>query len=83
MFVWNNLTGPDNLFPNFVHPERGEWGPRDMSVGALGDSFYEYLLKEWIRCSAGHLLLMCGLWFAVFRACFKVKVDLQFAMWLN
>merc|ERR1711915_158673 len=27
----------------------GQWGEDHSSVGALGDSFYEYLLKEWIR----------------------------------
>ena len=27
----------------------GKWGQQHTSVGALGDSFYEYLLKEWLR----------------------------------
>jgi len=40
---------PRNLYPNFVNPFTGQWGEDHSSVGALGDSFYEYLLKEWIR----------------------------------
>ena len=40
---------PHNLYPNFVNPFTGQWGEDHSSVGALGDSFYEYLLKEWIR----------------------------------
>ena len=27
----------------------GKWGQQHTSMGALGDSFYEYLLKEWLR----------------------------------
>ena len=40
---------PKNLYPNFLHPITGQWGQDHSSVGALGDSFYEYLLKEWLR----------------------------------
>uniref|UniRef100_A0A0R3RFS0 alpha-1,2-Mannosidase n=1 Tax=Elaeophora elaphi TaxID=1147741 RepID=A0A0R3RFS0_9BILA len=39
----------DGLYPNYLHPKSGKWGPRHVSVGALGDSFYEYLLKSWLR----------------------------------
>jgi hypothetical protein len=41
---------PKKLFPNFFDPYEGKWkGLDDMSMGSYGDSFYEYLLKEWIR----------------------------------
>ena len=40
---------PRNLYSNFLHPITGQWGQDHASVGALGDSFYEYLLKEWLR----------------------------------
>ncbi len=41
---------PEKLFPNFFDPYEGKWkGLDDMSMGSYGDSFYEYLLKEWIR----------------------------------
>ncbi|KAM3715847.1 Mannosyl-oligosaccharide alpha-1,2-mannosidase IA, partial [Dirofilaria immitis] len=39
----------DGLYSNYLHPKSGKWGPRHVSVGALGDSFYEYLLKSWLR----------------------------------
>ncbi|XP_040572363.1 mannosyl-oligosaccharide 1,2-alpha-mannosidase IA [Lepeophtheirus salmonis] len=37
------------LYPNYINPKTGKWGQQHTSVGALGDSFYEYLLKEWLR----------------------------------
>ncbi len=40
---------PKNLYPNYLNPKTGKWGQQHTSVGALGDSFYEYLLKEWLR----------------------------------
>jgi len=36
------------LYPNFLHPSTGRWGQDHVSMGALGDSFYEYLLKMWV-----------------------------------
>lgn len=40
---------PDGgLYYNFVNPWTGEWGERHVSMGASGDSFYEYLLKTWL-----------------------------------
>ncbi|XP_034942519.1 mannosyl-oligosaccharide alpha-1,2-mannosidase IA [Chelonus insularis] len=40
---------PKGLYPNYIHPQTGKWGSHHMSLGALGDSFYEYLLKAWIQ----------------------------------
>lgn len=40
---------PKALYPNYFNPRTGKWGQQHTSVGALGDSFYEYLLKEWLR----------------------------------
>lgn len=42
------LDKPDGLYPNYVNPRTGKWCQKHVSVGALGDSFYEYLLKIWI-----------------------------------
>ena len=36
---------PSRLYPNYLNPVTGHWGQQHTSVGALGDSFYEYLLK--------------------------------------
>jgi len=38
----------DGLYPNFLNPRTGRWGSKHVSLGALGDSFYEYLLKLWV-----------------------------------
>ncbi|XP_021200614.3 mannosyl-oligosaccharide alpha-1,2-mannosidase IA isoform X1 [Helicoverpa armigera] len=46
--VLNNIDKPGDLYPNFINPRTGQWGQRHMSLGALGDSFYEYLLKAWL-----------------------------------
>ncbi len=40
---------PKALYPNYLNPKTGKWGSAHTSMGALGDSFYEYLLKEWLR----------------------------------
>ena len=40
---------PKGLYPNYLSPKSGKWGQQHISVGCLGDSFYEYLLKEWLR----------------------------------
>ena len=44
-----SVERPKKLYPNYLHPKTGKWGQPHTSVGALGDSFYEYLLKEWLR----------------------------------
>lgn len=43
------LEKPQGLYPNYIHPRTGKWGRHHMSLGGLGDSFYEYLLKAWIQ----------------------------------
>ena len=65
--VLNGLTKPNGLYPNYVNPKTGRWGNQHVSIGALGDSFYEYLLKSWIQ--GGSKVLLPGQLFEVFR-CF-------------
>ncbi|XP_018322492.1 mannosyl-oligosaccharide 1,2-alpha-mannosidase IA [Agrilus planipennis] len=43
------LDKPKGLYPNYLNPKTGKWGQHHISMGALGDSFYEYLLKAWIQ----------------------------------
>lgn len=44
------LDGLDGLFPNRFHSATREPASEGrVSMGALGDSFYEYLLKRWIH----------------------------------
>uniref|UniRef100_A0A1I8BQI8 alpha-1,2-Mannosidase n=1 Tax=Meloidogyne hapla TaxID=6305 RepID=A0A1I8BQI8_MELHA len=44
----NKMEKPDGLYPNYLNPHTGRWCQKHVSVGALGDSFYEYLLKVWL-----------------------------------
>ncbi|XP_063091163.1 mannosyl-oligosaccharide 1,2-alpha-mannosidase IA isoform X2 [Cavia porcellus] len=46
--VLNQLKKPKGLYPNYLNPSSGQWGQHHVSVGGLGDSFYEYLLKAWL-----------------------------------
>ncbi|CAH1130761.1 unnamed protein product [Ceutorhynchus assimilis] len=46
--VLNTIEKPNGLYPNYLNPRSGKWGQHHMSMGALGDSFYEYLLKAWL-----------------------------------
>ncbi|XP_064412280.1 mannosyl-oligosaccharide 1,2-alpha-mannosidase IA isoform X2 [Latimeria chalumnae] len=46
--VLNRLNKPQGLYPNYLNPNSGQWGQHHVSVGGLGDSFYEYLLKAWL-----------------------------------
>ncbi|KAF3703041.1 Mannosyl-oligosaccharide 1,2-alpha-mannosidase IA [Channa argus] len=46
--VLNHLDKPQGLYPNYLNPNSGQWGQHHVSVGGLGDSFYEYLLKAWL-----------------------------------
>lgn len=38
----------DALYPVYVSPDTGQFTREHITLGALGDSFYEYLLKYWI-----------------------------------
>uniref|UniRef100_A0A915AN77 alpha-1,2-Mannosidase n=1 Tax=Parascaris univalens TaxID=6257 RepID=A0A915AN77_PARUN len=49
--VLSSLEKPEGLYPNYLNPKTGKWGQKHVSIGALGDSFYEYLLKSWILSS--------------------------------
>jgi hypothetical protein len=38
----------EGLFPVFIDNERGMFQSNQITYGGLSDSFYEYLLKNWI-----------------------------------
>lgn len=38
----------NNMYYNYINQDNGKWCQKHASLGALGDSFYEYLLKSWI-----------------------------------
>jgi mannosyl-oligosaccharide alpha-1,2-mannosidase len=45
------LEKPNGLYVNYLRPTTGQWCGQHTSLGAFGDSFYEYLLKSWIQTS--------------------------------
>ncbi|XGW04411.1 hypothetical protein V3C99_015526 [Haemonchus contortus] len=48
--VLDRQNKPNGLYTNFISPETGKFTMnRHVSLGALGDSFYEYLLKSWLQ----------------------------------
>jgi hypothetical protein len=39
---------PRGLYPILLNPHTGAWQNSKVSFGAMGDSWYEYLLKVWV-----------------------------------
>uniref|UniRef100_A0AC34FS13 Alpha-1,2-Mannosidase n=1 Tax=Panagrolaimus sp. ES5 TaxID=591445 RepID=A0AC34FS13_9BILA len=44
----SQIPKPDGLYSNYLNPRTGKWCSKHVSIGALGDSFYEYLLKQYL-----------------------------------
>ena len=44
-----SIPTQDGLLPTFLDPNTGEGSSGDISMGAMADSYYEYLLKMWIQ----------------------------------
>ena len=54
------LPKTDGLVPIFVNANTGKFSGNTITLGARGDSYYEYLLKQWfqsgqVRCDGGRL----------------------------
>ncbi|CAG7818316.1 unnamed protein product [Allacma fusca] len=47
--VLKDMHKPKGLYSNYVHPRMGKFTQNHVSMGALGDSFYEYLLKSYLQ----------------------------------
>ncbi|KAI3521258.1 hypothetical protein L1887_10719 [Cichorium endivia] len=45
----NNTFPADGLLPIYINPHKGTTSYSTITFGAMGDSFYEYLLKVWIQ----------------------------------
>ena len=45
------LSHPMGLYPTFINPSSGQWSSPKLTFGALADSFYEYLVKQWLFTS--------------------------------
>ena len=50
--VIHDLSRPDGLVPIFIDTQSGRFTSRLITLGARGDSYYEYLLKQWIQQGA-------------------------------
>ncbi|RNA09413.1 endoplasmic reticulum mannosyl-oligosaccharide 1-2-alpha-mannosidase-like [Brachionus plicatilis] len=48
----HRLNKPDGLAPIFIDTNQGQFRGRTITLGARGDSYYEYLLKQWIQKGA-------------------------------
>lgn len=48
MLLMRRIERPHGLFPTFINPSSGRWSTGKIALGALGDSFYEYLIKQWL-----------------------------------
>ncbi len=46
------LNKPDGLLPIYVSTQSGNSVGSTITLGARGDSYYEYLLKQWIQAGA-------------------------------
>uniref|UniRef100_A0A667ZT09 alpha-1,2-Mannosidase n=1 Tax=Myripristis murdjan TaxID=586833 RepID=A0A667ZT09_9TELE len=44
----SKIEKPHGLYPNFLSPVSGNWVQHHVSIGGLGDSFYEYLIKSYL-----------------------------------
>lgn len=48
MKLVQGLPHPKGLYPTFINPNSGTWSSPKLTFGALADSFYEYLVKQWL-----------------------------------
>jgi mannosyl-oligosaccharide alpha-1,2-mannosidase len=46
--VLNKADKPEGLYYNYINPHNGQFCTKQATLGALADSFYEYLLKLWL-----------------------------------
>ncbi|KAK9734146.1 hypothetical protein RND81_04G118200 [Saponaria officinalis] len=47
--VLNKTFPADGLLPIYINPDSGSGSRSTITFGAMGDSFYEYLLKVWVQ----------------------------------
>ncbi|RMZ79187.1 hypothetical protein DV738_g3550, partial [Chaetothyriales sp. CBS 135597] len=44
---------PDGLLPIFINPTTGKFHGRNIRLGSRGDSYYEYLIKQFLQTKGG------------------------------
>ena len=45
----NTKRTKDGLYPIYINPANGNFANNKITFGAMGDSFYEYMLKCWLQ----------------------------------
>lgn len=63
---------PLGLYPLYLNPHRGTWENTHVSFGAMGDSWYEYLLKVWVQ--GGRTKAMKG-WHDMWEESMRAMID--------
>ncbi|KAJ5948462.1 Mannosyl-oligosaccharide 1-2-alpha-mannosidase [Penicillium verhagenii] len=51
MEVVDGQNPEDGLVPIFIHPDSGEFKTKNIRLGSRGDSYYEYLIKQYLQTS--------------------------------
>lgn len=51
MEVVDGLGAQDGLVPIFINPDRGTFQGSNIRLGSRGDSYYEYLIKQYLQTS--------------------------------
>ena len=58
----HSLPKKAGLVPIFVNAETGQFRPSaTITLGARGDSYYEYLLKQWLQSGKTEDWLVCAI----------------------
>lgn len=52
---------PDGLLPIFIQPSTGRFSGSNIRLGSRGDSYYEYLIKQYLQTSGGEPIYL-DLW---------------------
>ncbi|KAL3472790.1 glycoside hydrolase [Aspergillus californicus] len=53
MQVIDEQQSPDGLLPIYIYPETGKFRGENIRLGSRGDSYYEYLIKQYLQTSEG------------------------------
>ncbi|KAJ5833839.1 glycoside hydrolase [Penicillium riverlandense] len=61
MKVIDDHRMPDGLLPIFVHPDTGAFRYNEIRLGSRGDSYYEYLVKQYLQ-TAGQEPIYREMW---------------------
>ncbi|WQF82895.1 Putative glycoside hydrolase family 47, six-hairpin glycosidase-like superfamily [Colletotrichum destructivum] len=54
MQVLDDQKAKAGLVPIFVHPIHGHFTTREVRLGSRGDSYYEYLIKQYLQTASRH-----------------------------